>query len=134
MVRPFRINEPEMQRYRAMGYATVRLFWHDAYTILRTTRPEGWHDGIAAETADEVETGVGKLYESGTGNDMDSGGVIIGLAPYRFRMDATTDLRDTGSDLMVINGREFLVQSVTRSDEGDEIADVYLQERTEGGG
>lgn len=115
---------------RRQGYATARAFWRDLYEIRRTARDAGWDTGDP-EALVVVEAGVGKLAETGPGAESSDEVTIIGLAPYRFRLDAATVLTD--NDTLVVNGRTFLVQGVTRGDIDDEVADAALQERSTGG-
>ena len=111
----------------AQGFATAMAFWADAYEVWRTERPTGWDTGADPEDVRTVESGVGRLYEAGSGGEQGDT-VIVGFSPYRFRLPATTAL--TATDLLVVNGRAFLVESVSRGDAEDAIAEAFLRERT----
>jgi hypothetical protein len=116
------------------GQETEKLLWTDAYEIRRTTRPGGWDSGTTPENVTTAETGVCKLVSNGPGpGDSADGAVIVGLTPFRAKFDAATTL-NASTDLLVINGREFLVDDVARGNANKTIVEASLTERNGGAG
>lgn len=131
--RPF-FSAATADRIRAIsrrGQATDMLLWRDAYTIRRTHRPEGWDSGTDPEDVTEPESGICQLVSNGPGPGDTQDAVIVGLTPYRVKIPAATTL-DAATDLLVINGREFLVESVARGGENQRIVEAAITERNGG--
>lgn len=125
LLRPSTVSR--LKNLRARGFATIREFHDDAYTVWKLNRASNWEDGTSVDGATSIESGTGKLYSNGAGRPQGVEGMIHLESPYRFRCLATAQIES--GNLLVLNGaRLFRVDIGKPEDVDDDLMDVFLSE------